>query len=94
MKRRTATCERTGQEVPLNDGFFAANRSTGEWSFVCIDAPELSDEYNIRVAHIVKSPEALIDWIAHLNEKTWFDAKKFCDFMTRCRRSNELYGVL
>ncbi len=94
MKFKTATCERTGQKVLLSDGFFTANPATGDWSFVGIDAPEQPGDYNIESAQIVKSPEALVDWIAHLNEKTWFDAKKFCDFFARCRKANDLYGSL
>ena len=94
MQSKTATCERTGQKVRLSDGFFTANPATGDWSFVSIGAPERPGDYNIEAALMVKSPEALVDWIAHLSEKSWFDPKKFCDFFARCRKANGLYGSL
>ena len=86
----TATCERTGRKISLIEGFFVADSSTGEWSFVSIDAPEMHNDYSIPVDDIVKSPEEWVDWIAHLNEKTWFDAKKFLDFFTRFRSANKM----
>ena len=70
----------TGHKIPLGDGFFVADPSTGEWSFVSVDAPVRRGDYNLSVACIVKSPAALVDWIAQLNGKTWFDSKKFVDF--------------
>lgn len=94
MKFKTAICERTGHEILLTDGFFVANPVTGEWSFVSVDAPDQSTDYNVAASEIVKSPEALVDWIAHLNEKTWFDAKKFADFFSRFREENKLFGSL
>ena len=89
-----AKCERTEKRIPLSDGFFVANPGNGEWSFVSKDAPERRADYNIAVANIIKTPEALVDWMAHLNEKTWFDARKFMDFFTRFRKDNALYDAL
>lgn len=74
--------------------FFVVDMGSAEWSFVSKDAPEKHGDYNVAVANIVKSPEALVDWVAHLNEKTWFDPKKFADFFTRFRKENELFGSL
>ncbi len=91
---KTATCERTRKELPLSDGHFVADFGSGEWSFVSAEAPEQHGDYNIPVASIVKSPEALVDWIAHMNEKTWFSPKKFADFFTRFRKENDLFGSL
>lgn len=94
MTSKTATCERTSKTIPISEGFFVADFTTGEWSFVATGAPEKHGDYNVPVEDICKSPEALIDWIAHLNEKTWFDAKKFTDFFFRFRKQNNLYGAL
>ena len=90
----SAKCERTGKQVSLADGFFIADPRSGEWSFVSKEAPERSTEYIVPIASIVRAPEALVDWMAHLNEKTWFDARKFMDFFTRFRRDNGLYKAL
>lgn len=94
MSLKTATCERTAKQVFLSDGFFVADPSTGEWSFVGVDAPERHGDYNVPVNDIIKSPEALVDWIAHLNEKTWFDPTKLADFFTRFRKANNLFSSL
>ncbi len=91
MKSETATCERTGNKLPLAEGFFVATPGTGEWVFICKDAPEHHSDYSVLVGDLVKSPESLIDWMAHLNEKTWFNSKKFFDFFTRLRKENNLY---
>lgn len=91
MNYKTAVCERTGNKILLSDGAFVAAPGSGEWSFISINAPEQHGDYCIAVAQIAKSPEALVDWIAHLNEKPWFDAKKFADFFTRLRQANNLY---
>lgn len=94
MSHKTAVCERTGKTLPLTEGAFVAAPGTAEWSFISVTAPEQHGDYCIPVAAMVKSPEALVDWIAQINEKTWFDAKKFADFFTRFRRANNLFQSL
>lgn len=89
-----AICEISGQKILLSEGFFIADPRTSEWSFVCKNAPEIFAEYWIPVTELIKSPEAFVDWIAHLNEKTWFNAKKFTDFFTRLRKKNRIYNAL
>lgn len=91
---KSAICERTSKSLPVAEGFFVADVGSAEWSFVSKDAPEKHGDYNVAVASIVKSPEALVDWIAHLNEKTWFDSKKFADFFTGFRKANNLFNSL
>lgn len=92
MSSKTAKCERTGKEIPISDGFFVADFTTGEWSFTSAGSSEKYGDYDVPADDICKSPEALIDWMAHLNEKTWFDAKKFVGFFTRFREENNIYG--
>ena len=91
MPSKTATCERTGVQIPVAEGFFVADPGTAEWSFMSREALELHGGYNISASDIVKSPEALVDWIAQLNDKTWFDSKRFVDFFTRFRKANKIY---
>lgn len=87
-----ARCDRTGNTIFLKDGFFTANPLTGEWQFVSKDAPENSADYNIHVGDLVKSAESLVDWLAHVNEKTWFKSDLFFKFFTRFRKDNALYS--
>lgn len=94
MKFKTAKCERTGEQLLLSDGWLIADASTGEWSFVSTDAEDHAYDYYIELRALLKSPEALVDWLAHLNEKSWFEPRKFFAFFERLRRENNLYGAL
>ncbi len=91
---KTAKCERTNEQILLSDGYLVCNASTGEWSFISIDAEGHNFDYEIQLDRIVNSPEALIDWMAHLQEKSWFNPIKFFQFFDRFRRENNLYGSL
>lgn len=93
MNSKTAKCERTGNVVLLTDGYFVAD-AEANWLFVCVDAPDNPGDYNIEVSSLIKSPEAFIDWMAHLREKTWFNADKFFKFFTQLRANNNLYHSL
>lgn len=94
MKTITAKCSTTGQEILLNKGYFVAVIETGEWKFISNEAPETSGLYQVRIADIIKSPQAFVDWMAHLYEKSWFNADKFFRFLTTFRAENKLYGHL
>lgn len=94
MTLKKAKCDRTNKEILLSDGYFVANPLTGDWSFTSIDAPQNATDYNIPVSSICKSPASLVDWLAHLNEKSWFDSAKFMDFFKRFRQKNKLFDSL
>jgi hypothetical protein len=66
----------------------------GKWMFVSTDAPEDVNEYHFPIAYFFQSPSATIDWLAHLNEKSWFDPKSFCDMIDRFREATDSYGAL
>jgi hypothetical protein len=81
----TAKCHRTGDAIPLIDGFITGNPRTGEWVFVQEAAPEELGDYNIAMKQLLRGPEELCDWMAQLRDKTWFSPEKFFDFFTRFR---------
>ena len=85
MTTKSAKCERTGQNIPLTDGYLVGSVTTGEWSFVSASAIHKPLEYNIAVKSLTATPEAMVDWLAHLHEKTWFVHSKFFDFFHRFR---------
>jgi hypothetical protein len=49
----------------------------GRWLFVSTEAEELGDEYHFEIDDFFKSPASTVDWLAHLNEKGWFEPKEF-----------------
>ena len=89
-----ATSTRTGELVLLLGGFFTADPVTGEWEFISREEPKKSGEYKILVADLIKSPEALCDWLAQISEISWFDPAKFFDFFRRFRKENDLFNSL
>jgi hypothetical protein len=91
---KTAKCDRTKEDIKLANGFFVANPKTGEWYFLGPNAQESQDDYSVAVVELLSGPEKFVDWMAHLNEKTWFQPDKFFDFFDRLRSENDLYGAL
>ena len=89
---KTAKCERTGKAIPIEDGFFVAEPGTGSWQFIAKGSPENHGDYDIAVSDLIKSPESLVDWLAHLRQKSWFDPAAFFDFFVRFRKDNSLFG--
>jgi hypothetical protein len=87
MSNAQAKCERTGKVIPLSEGAYVATPGTREWEFVAADSPEQS-------LPLAKSPETLVDWVAHLNAKLWFVPKKLTDLFTRFRKQNNLFNAL
>jgi hypothetical protein len=51
-------------------------------------------DYQFEIADFFKSPSATVDWMSHLHEKAWFDAKDFMAMMHRFREATGSYGVL
>lgn len=61
-------------------------------------SPDVANEttdYVVSVKAMIKSPEAFVAWIAHLYEKSWFDANEFvgfCDQLTR--RNSSIFAAM
>ena len=89
-----AKCERTGRAIPLSEGFLVCDVESGEWRFVALGAPERLGEYHFALAEFIKSPEAFVDWMAHLQQKSWFRSNLFFDFWRRLRDQNQLFDYL
>jgi hypothetical protein len=66
----------------------------GRWMFVSTVAHELPDEYHFEIDRFFNSPRSTVDWLAHLHEKTWFDANDFCEMMDRFRIVTGSYGAI
>ena len=48
--------------------------------------------YEIKIDQFFDSPASTVDWIAHLNEKTWINWKVFADMIDRFREATQSYG--
>jgi hypothetical protein len=59
----------------------------GKWMFVSTEADEDANEYHFEIERFFHSPEATLDWLAHLSEKNWFDAEDFVRMMHRFREA-------
>jgi hypothetical protein len=59
----------------------------GKWFFVSTEAPEDWNEYHFEIDRFFCSPASIVDWLAHLSEKSWFDAADFCTMIHRFRKA-------
>jgi hypothetical protein len=87
--RKTPMCELLGDKPARH---FTHRR--GKWMFVSTEAPEDFDEYHFKIARFFASPAATVDWLAHLSEKSWFDAQDFACMMRRFRSATDSYFAL
>lgn len=69
----------------LDSGYFVCNIETGEWSFSEVAPAEFSNAYSFLVSDFVKNSKEVVDWMAQLAEKKWFDPAKFMQFFVRLR---------
>jgi hypothetical protein len=76
--KRIPACELMPGEIAEHFTF-----RRGKWLFVSTEAPEDLGEYHFEIADFFKSPAATVDWLAHLSEKEWFEAKDFLAMMHR-----------
>ena len=83
-----ATCAQMKMPAAIADGWFVADLASGEWSFHGDGAPDPGGlTYSVEVQQLVISPAHLVDWLAHLSEKTWFRPDKFFRAMHDLRRN-------
>ena len=85
------TCDCCHKKLNLLDGFFSCpDPDKAEWQFICGSCPD--EFYDIQASRFFKSPEATVDWMAHLHEKRWFSPVKFFEFMDSMRTNGGFYG--
>lgn len=83
----TGKCVRTGREIAIADGYLVGEPLTGEWHFIADDAPETGADYSIPIKDLIRSPAEFVDWMAHLDEKTWFRPSEFIKCFARIRNN-------
>lgn len=85
-------CENSGNEIDISEGFLTANQYTGQWKFTYDQNPEEQNNYYIYIGEIIESPEAFVDFLAHLRQKPWFNPDDFFDFILRFKQQNHIRG--
>ncbi|WP_193085972.1 hypothetical protein [Halomonas sp. FME65] len=71
-------CDVTGQPVSLNDGVLVVNRETGQWYFCSQEGEEqVPNKSSFPPVDRVVDQEGLIDLLAYLGNKPWFDPARF-----------------
>ena len=81
-----ATCSKTNAPAAIADGYFVGDVQSGEWTFEGGRAPDSGGfTYSVEVRQLLVSPSHLVDWLAHLSEKTWFSSDKFFQAMHALR---------
>ena len=88
---RTPVCEFLPQHPATH---FLHRGKTNTWHFVSTEYPESFGDYHLEIEDFFKSPGNTVDWLAHLAEKDWFDAKDFCKMMRRFREATNSYQNL
>lgn len=88
--RKTPLCELSG-DSPADCFSFRK----GRWVFLADrKVPQLGNEYRFSIEGFFRAPASTVDWLAHLSEKSWFNATEFCDMMERFRRATDSYFCL
>jgi hypothetical protein len=87
--RKVPMCEVLGNKPARH---FTCRR--GRWMFVSTEAPEDVTEYHFEIEDFFKNPSSVVDWLAHLSEKEWFDAEDFLSMMHRFRQATESYFAM
>jgi len=89
--KKQPMCEILGN-VPATH--FTWRYSDRRWRFISTQAPQEPDEYCFRIDGFFLSPAAIVDWLAHLSEKKFFDPVDFLAMIHRFREATGSYGVL
>ena len=82
-------CEACGKESAFA---FTVLRKGGKytWRFTGECTSDV-DYYYAEFYRFFASSAATVDWLAHLSEKEWFNAKDFVQMMWRFRKATESY---
>ena len=73
--------------------FTVSSFQNPEWKFTG-DCTSDNDAYYIDFKRFFHSPDATVDWLAHMNEKNWMNWQDFMAMMHRFRESTKSYGQL
>lgn len=87
-KKKIATC------FVFKDKYVKENEYRMKCYFFCDKCQNESNPYWIGFDDFFNDTASIIDWLAHMEEKTWFDEKDFFEMMRRFRKATDSYGGL
>lgn len=61
------------------------------WKYAC-DCTSKTEAYYVEIEHAFRSPEEVVDTLAHLHEKSWMDWNDFANAVTRYRNKQRGFG--
>jgi hypothetical protein len=95
MFKKIPLCELCHKEPAISFSYIdpAAGGAPSGWLFTCNCAND-AESYYIKVADLFASPAATVDWLAHMQEKTWMNWPNFMTMMDRFREATDSYGAL
>ena len=71
-------CDVTGQCLSLNDGFLVVRKDTGQWYYCSQEGVEhVPNRAIFPSLQYVNDQASLIELLAYLGNKPWFDAVQF-----------------
>jgi len=84
-------CEVCNSQPAISFSFIDGGANPG-WKFTCSCAEE--EMYYITFESFFSAPPSMVDWLAHMNEKTWMNWMDFMNMMDRFREATQSYGRL
>jgi hypothetical protein len=93
--KQAPACEICIRQTALSFSFFepCSEVPDGGWRFACMCTAEIETAY-VPLSDFFKTPSATVDWLAHLGEKTWFDADDWFAMMRRFREATDSFNRL
>ena len=95
MFKTKPMCEECGTNEATSFSFIGNNPESfeGNWKFVC-ECTIDNEDYYIPINSFFANPPAAVDWMAHMQEKSWMDWNNFMEMMNRFRKATNSFGAL
>lgn len=92
MFPKTPICEVCQSKPAISFSLLETAPDPG-WKFTCLCTDD-EESYYIKFDDFFSSPPSIVDWLAHMNEKTWMNWSDFMNMMDRFREATQSYGQL
>jgi len=95
MFKTKPVCEEYNKSEATSFSLISAgsDSSKDNWKFVCEYTAE-NEGYYIIIDDFFANPPEAVDWMAHMQEKSWMDWNNFMEMMSRFRNATDCLGSL